>query len=219
MAKDEIKRLATRAMRDAGGRHLLPIGATGNRSGRRWTVDRGWWLINIEFQAAGFAVGSYLNVGLQHLWQPRDHRVFDCGDRQPIATYGQFVEFGHDVAANAERADALAASARRAADRWLGLFGDDRKHLKWLTKDKRSYDAGFAFAMLGRTPAAAKTFAGLPATLDATIEWQARLAADCAALARLVPDATSFMAETNRRVQSCRSALRLPDMPSTLPVI
>jgi len=55
---DEVKRRANSLMRDAGRAHLTPIGVQQmSRSARRWTADRGWWLINVEFQAADGGVG------------------------------------------------------------------------------------------------------------------------------------------------------------------
>jgi hypothetical protein len=87
------QRRANRLMRDAGRSLLAPIGVQQmSRSPRLWTADRGWWLINVEFQPSGYSVGSYLNVGLQHLWIPKDHRVFEYSSRQPIDGYGQFVD-------------------------------------------------------------------------------------------------------------------------------
>ena len=72
----DVKRRAHRLMRNAGRSYLTPIGVKQmTRSPRRWTADRGWWLINIEFQPSGYSVGSYLNVGLQHLWIARDYRA------------------------------------------------------------------------------------------------------------------------------------------------
>jgi hypothetical protein len=76
----EVKQRANRLMRDAGRRHLTPIGVQQvSRSARVWTADRGSWLINVEFQPSAHLVGSYLNVGLQHLWIPKDYRVFEYG--------------------------------------------------------------------------------------------------------------------------------------------
>jgi hypothetical protein len=76
-------------MRDAGRSHLAPIGVRQtSRSSRLWTADLGWWLINVEFQPPEFSVGSYLNVGLQHLRIPRDHRVFEYSSRHSKSVAG-----------------------------------------------------------------------------------------------------------------------------------
>jgi hypothetical protein len=121
-------------MQDAGRSHLTPIGVQQmSRSPRRWTADRGWWLINVEFQPSGCSVGSYLNVGLQHLWIPKDHRVFEYSSRQPVNGYGRFVDLSGDNASAAHAVDALARSARAAAEAWLNQLADDRVHYEWLT--------------------------------------------------------------------------------------
>jgi len=64
-------------------------------SPRQWLGDHGWWLINVEFQASSWSVGSYLNVGLQYLWTVTDHRSFGHADpRVPIPGCGQFASNG-----------------------------------------------------------------------------------------------------------------------------
>jgi hypothetical protein len=142
-ATADVKRRASRLMRDAGRSHLTSIGVQQmSRSPRLWTADRGWWLINVEFQPSGYSVGSYLNVGLQHLWIPKDHRVFEYSSRQPIDGYGQFVDLSGDDASAGHAADALARSARAAAEAWLSQLADDRVHYEWLTAHTRgAWDA------------------------------------------------------------------------------
>lgn len=130
----EVKRRAHRLLRDAGRNHLTAIGLQQmSRSPRSWTADRGWWLVNVEFQPSSYSVGSYLNVGLQHLWIPRDYRVFEYGSRQLIDGYGQFADLTGDDASAAHAGDVLARAARAAAEAWLGQLAEDRAHYEWLT--------------------------------------------------------------------------------------
>jgi hypothetical protein len=122
----------------------------------------GWWLINIEFQPSGYSVGSYLNVGLQHLWIARDYRVFEYSSRQPINGRGQFVDFSGDDASAADAANALARSARTAVEAWLTKLADDRVHYEWLTaftgNNWDAVNAAFAYVALGDYATAATLF-------------------------------------------------------------
>ena len=185
-----------------------------SRSSRRWTADRGWWLINVEFQPSAYSVGSYLNVGLQHLWIPRDHRVFEYSSRQPIDGYGQFVDLsGHHESA-ARAANALARSARCAAEAWLSQLADDRVHYEWLaafTGDIwHAVNAAFAYASLDDYTTAARLFSGTAGLIDPGVAWQLDLGRVCDALARMTRTPDAFKAEVDQRIRSARQLLRLP---------
>jgi hypothetical protein len=214
MTSPEVRRRAARALRDAGRRHLQPIGATGNKGGRLWTVDRRWWLVNIEFQPSSYSVGAYLNVGVQHLWHPLDYRIFQYSSRQPIDGHKAFVELDGDEAEVTEHADAVARAARAAADRWLREFAADLAHLEWLAQRTDdpwdAFNAAFALMAIGRPAAASETFAAIPADLDVSIEWHAELAAECRELAQLAATPDRFAAEADRRIDETRVLLRLP---------
>jgi hypothetical protein len=212
---DEVKQRANRLMRDAGRRHLTPIGVRQtSRSARMWTADRGWWLINVEFQPSRHLVGSYLNVGLQHLWTPKDHRVFEYSSRQPIDGHGQFVDLSGDDAFAGDAADALARSARAAAEAWLGRLGEDRVHYQWLTASTRdmrhAVNAAFAYAALDDYAAAAALFGEITSRVDPDVAWQAELGPSCDALAQMTTTPDAFKAEVDHRIRSARQILRLP---------
>jgi hypothetical protein len=214
MVNDEVKH-ASAQMLIAGKELLGPVSAIPNRSGRLWTVDRRWWLINIEFQPSSWSVGSYLNVGVQHLWKPLDHRVFEYGSRTQIAGHGAFVEFGGDgLDPIVDRVRALVSSALTTAELWLGRFADDKAHLQWLTRQDlndawRALNAGFAHSALGQPRRSAEVFGSIPKALDPAIPWQASLAAECVTLAELAGDPDAFATEQDRRVNQARALLRL----------
>lgn len=216
MANEEIKKRAAKALRVAGRAHLAEVGGIPNSTGRQWTVDWGWWLINIEFQASSYSVGSYLNVGLQHLWLPRDHRVFEYGYRQrDIAGRDGFVSFEVDDEDLVAAADGLARTAREAAERWTALFTDDVAHLEWLTGQRDdpydAFNAAFAMARLGSLPQAAHEFSNLARKLETNdpSRWQLELAGQARHLARLTT-AEELDDEFDTRVARSRELLRLP---------
>jgi hypothetical protein len=113
-------------------------------------------LINVEFQASGWSVGSYVNVGIQYLWTVTDHRSF--GHRNPrvsIPEHGQFVELvGTDelVRANAEH---VARATRDAVLQLAENTIDDPTHLSRLSQQTgsgawESLDVAIAKGLLGQ---------------------------------------------------------------------
>jgi hypothetical protein len=211
----DVKRRANRLMRDAGRGYLTPIGVKQmSRSPRFWTADRGWCLINIEFQPSGYSVGSYLNVGLQHLWIARDYRVFEYSSRQPIDGHGQFVVFSGDDASATDAANALARSARTAAKAWLSQPADDRLHYDWLTaftgKVWDAVNAAFAYAALGDHATAVTLFGEIASRIGPGVERQLELGRACGALAQMAVTPDVFKAEVDRGIRSARQILRLP---------
>jgi hypothetical protein len=212
----DVKRRAIRLLRDAGRSHLKSIGLEQtSRSARLWTADRGWWLVNVEFQPSGYSVGSYLNVGLQHLWIPRDYRVFEYSSRQQIEGYRQFVDLSGDDESAAHAAHALAISARGAAEAWLSQFADDRVHHEWLTAFTGgvwdAVNAAFAHAALDDYPAAAALLGEVAGRVDPEVAWQLELGQTCDALVQMTRTPDAFQAEVDQRIRSSRQLLRLPE--------
>jgi len=138
--RSTIQRRAGSALRKAGRAQLSDLGMRpASSSPRHWLGDHRWWLINVEFQASGWSVGSYVNVGIQYLWTVTDHRSF--GHRNPrvsIPEHGQFVELaGTDelVSANAEH---VARAARDAVLQLVENTIDDPTHLSRLSQQTGS---------------------------------------------------------------------------------
>jgi hypothetical protein len=81
----------------AAAREILrPLGLVQKGRSRIWFDDRGWCLGVVEFQPSSWSRGSYLNVGVNFLWNPKSHISFDLGYRVqlPIGPHGkQYVEF------------------------------------------------------------------------------------------------------------------------------
>jgi hypothetical protein len=49
---------------------------------RTFLADNGWWTIMIEFQPSGFTKGTYLNVGLDFHFYPREYFAYSYGYRE-----------------------------------------------------------------------------------------------------------------------------------------
>ena len=184
-------------------------------SPRQWIGDRGWWVVNVEFQASRVANTAMLNVGVQHLWTFFDGRAFDFGGRVP----GVSVDLtGRDevVRAAAER---IAATARRVVLEWDDRLGDRDQHLRWLASGEDDgavprIDTALARALLGDADGARGTLLQNAEAMDLGIDWQREQAADARRLAALVADDAAFRAELDQRVARMRQELELEPLPA-----
>jgi len=70
---------------------LSPIGVIRKGRSRTWLDDNGWWVTVIEFQPSRSAKGTYLNVGVNFQWYPKEYFSFDIGYRE-----AGFVEYKSD---------------------------------------------------------------------------------------------------------------------------
>jgi hypothetical protein len=108
--------------------------------------------------------------------------VFEYSSRQQIEGYGQVVDLSGDDASAAHAANALALSARGAAEAWLSQLADDRVHHEWLTAFTGgvwdAVNAAFAHAALDDYAAAAALFGEVAGRVDPGVAWQLALAQD-----------------------------------------
>ena len=61
---------------------LTPFGIRQKGNSRSFLFDNGWWTIIIEFQPSSYSKGSYLNIGLDFNFYPRDYFAFTFGYRE-----------------------------------------------------------------------------------------------------------------------------------------
>lgn len=85
---------------------LKPIGVLRKGQSRTWFDDNGWWLSVIEFQPSSWSKGTYLNVGVNFQWYPKEHFSFDMGYREAgfieYETDEQFTPLAKDLAEQAK---------------------------------------------------------------------------------------------------------------------
>ena len=206
-------------MRQAGRAQLFDLGMRpANSSPRHWLTDNRWWLINVEFQASSWSVGSYLNVGVQYLWTVTNHRSFGHGNpRVSVPEHGQFVELaGPEELVHANAMD-IARAARNAVLALTENTVDERTHLSRLSRQTGSgswqgLDVAIAKGLLGQRRQAADALHALVHRLDPAIAWQEQLAEDSEYLAELVFSPEQFRSEMHNRVMLTRKQLKLPVM-------
>lgn len=61
---------------------LKPKGMFQKGSTRIWIDDNGWFFTVVEFQGSCCDRGSYLNIGMQHLWNEWEYLFTVCGTRE-----------------------------------------------------------------------------------------------------------------------------------------
>lgn len=133
-----------RLLAHAARARLRPLGVVQKGRSRGWRDDRGWWTINIEFQPSSWGRGSYLNFGVQYLWERRDFVTLGIRDQE-------FVEFESpdQFASQADRLATRAADfivARRTA------LSDMSAHAAALEESDNlwaAFSAGIARGLLG----------------------------------------------------------------------
>jgi hypothetical protein len=82
------KAILDRLIFEAGNAILVPLGCKRKGKSRLWFDDHAWWLTVIEFQPSSWDKGTYLNVGVMWLWNPKGHYSFDVGHR--VEKFRQF---------------------------------------------------------------------------------------------------------------------------------
>lgn len=79
---------------------LGPAGLRQRGRSRCWLDDRSWYAILVEFQPSSFTRGSYLNVGVNWFWEPREFWAFDLP--WPDQYENGLVEYHDDAAFKAD---------------------------------------------------------------------------------------------------------------------
>ena len=110
-------KLLTAAARSA----LRPLGLVQKGRSRTWLDDQGWWLGVVEFQPSSYSRGSYLNVGVNWLWNPKDYLSFNYGHRVHFDDGSQYVEYESDEQF-APLAEKLATAAAEKVLHYRQLF-------------------------------------------------------------------------------------------------
>jgi hypothetical protein len=162
---------------NAAARDVLhPLGLTQKGRSRTWLDDRGWWLGVVEFQPSSWSRGSYLNVGVNWLWNPKDYLTFDWGHRVDIPGEPSFIAF-EDEDQFAPLARKLAMVATEQVRHYRDLFPTVEAaaaNLRPANDLQRALDTGIALALVGETTQAREVFAEYMEWFesDEDLEWR-----------------------------------------------
>jgi hypothetical protein len=213
----------TKLLNEAAGQILEPLGLVQRGRSRIWLDDLAWWLGVVEFQPSSWSPGSYLNVGVNWLWTPKDELSFDVGGRLDVAGEGEFVRYESDEQFR-PLASKLATAALDEVQRLRTLFPTIEATAAVLgdTPDlniEESLDAGIALAMVGEGKRARTLLRRYTDWFesDEGREWRAdvddALHERVRVLTELVHDRELFCDRIRRDVKRARPLLKLdPDV-------
>ncbi len=211
--------------------HLASLGLRQRAGSSLWFDDRGWWLINVEFQPSR-RQGTYLNVGAMWLWNDRDHWAFDDGSRVYWRADGSFtseIPFGErgwtdflDYRTPEQFTNDLGRVARVAAQQVQQLreqFPDPRAAANQLTSRSTRpaesnlwhlFNSAAAAGLSGDTQTARRLLDTI--TVDSLEpDWAHELAGRSAELSNLTDNALrNRLIET---IEATRQRLKLPTTP------
>ena len=218
-AQHRHTKLLNAAARDV----LRPLGVVQKGRSRTWLDDRGWWLGVIEFQPSSWSRGSYLNVGVNWLWDPKDYLSFDFGHRVDIAGEGQYVEYENDEQFS-PLARKLAMVAAEQVRRYRDEFPTVEAAAAILERAEpddllRSLHAGIALGLGGHGKAARTLFGRYARWFESDEESEWRTEDDEALylrtrqLSALVADRRAFSDLIREDIRRARAQLKLdPDV-------
>ena len=86
-------------IKDVAKEILSPHGIFQKGQSRTWLDDNGWFITVIEYQPSHWATGTYLNVGMDILWEEHDRYssfVLSIMDRVRIDNGDEFIEYEND---------------------------------------------------------------------------------------------------------------------------
>jgi hypothetical protein len=192
---------------------LAPIGCVRKGQSRVWYSDQRYWLIAVEFQPSGWSKGSYLNIFITWLWKETQGYAISY---RPAG----FVPFENTEQFAAEIANMAAVAAREVEKQRERFSTFDRLYQHLLSESDRDswpkYNAAVAAGLRGEMKIARRLFGEMEAWTTYGSEWQEKLKADSAALARLLDEPAQFRAAVLAIIERRREIMRLAPDPHCL---
>ncbi len=182
----------------AGRAHLAPLGFVRQGRSRTWLLDRGFWLIMVEFQPSAYSKASFLNVGACWLWTDNEFLSFDYGSR----VGNLFFEYKSEAQFR-PKADVLGQEAAKTASDLLARFASpsgvassicERTGQMLTTKGYPAWEllhAGTVCGLTGQTDRAA-SYLRLLVDEEASHDWQKALRAEAARRLELLSNREAF---------------------------
>lgn len=191
---------------------LSPLGLTQVGRSRTWLDDRGWYLINVEFQPSSGAKGSYLNVGAMWLWHEHDYASFDSGYR--------VAPFEPADAAWPERAHRLSDLAAQRVIELRREFRDIRSTARLLQETKplagwHLFHASVATGLAGDRKMA-RTMMDRLLEAEAKRDWERAMHTEMRRYRDLLDHPAAYRARAAEVIRRTRLSLGLADGTLTL---
>jgi len=212
MAKNSHGRLLAAAAKPI----LQPLGFQRRGQSRLWLADERFWLIVVEFQPSSWSKGSYLNVGAQWLWYPKEHFSFDSGYRvETLAIFKSEAQFALEAERLARRASEEALKLRENFSS-LSVIASRLEAEAAVQKYWPLYHGAVAAGLAQRIDAARTLFERLLSETG-EFDWQKQLYSTARKLAASLDDPAAFRSQVSHLIEECRALQKLPFVPDCLP--
>jgi hypothetical protein len=157
-----------RLLKQIAREKFQPYGIVQQGKSRTFLYDNGWWTVVVEFQASSFSRGTYLNIGVDLNFYPRDYFAFTYGSREKgfeqakdeahfVHIIGEYCDFAINKVAELKSKFKDVPTAINSfktgvsGDSWdlfnlailhglAGNFGECKKHLTAIRNRKCEYD-------------------------------------------------------------------------------
>jgi hypothetical protein len=200
---------------EAAKETLEALGIFQKGRSRSWIDDRGWWIINIEFQPSGSSKGSYLNVGAMWLWHEKDHFTFDFGNDVGCRIAG-FVEYVNEKQFTPE-ATRLASLAKAETLRLRNKFVSIHDAARYLPAMARRDDspwtelaAAIALGYVGNTSRARRLFKSIERKKPVH-QWEYQLQERARGFDEALDRPDDFQRYVKEAIWRTRKLLKLPE--------
>jgi hypothetical protein len=222
MAKSEHSSIINRAARDTLGPH----GFVQKGRSRFWYDDQEWRAFFVEFQPSSWSKGTYCNVGVMWLWQPREvvgqpHWAFDISERVMIGG-AEFASYDDDPAGFEKAVAGLMAGAVKEILRLRDQFSSVAAvaHFQGeLGSDWSTYHRSVAQGLIGSGKEASAGFRSVAEVVAASLwpsDTDQSFIRNAETLSTLAHDNRAFKTAIESQIAGCREGLKLATLPPPL---
>jgi hypothetical protein len=188
---------------------LKPHGITQQGSSRTFLYDGGWYVIMIEFQPSSFGKGSFLNIGVDLNFYPRDYIAFSYGYREKdFSAADSEVQFDEIVN---NYCDQVIEKTQKLKEEFKNILtAIDTIQNRYLKDDPWDYyDLGVLYGLTGQTKKA-ELFLNKLKNLECTYDYEFERQKAAINIMNLLPDREKFLAGAKDLLAQSRQLKKLP---------
>ena len=189
---------------------LKPYGIFQKGQSRTFLYDKGWSTIVIEFQPSSYSKGTYLNIGVDFNFYPRDYFVFGYGYRETgfeeFRDEEQFTKLVNDLCdLTIKRVEEL---DRKFVDIWIALKTAEKVKEKdtW-----RIYEVAILNALTSNFDKARKLLIELSKT-KCEYDWENERKKFADQLLELLQESPASLDKIKNIISQTRKLKKLPEM-------
>jgi hypothetical protein len=192
---------------------LQPLGFVRQGRSRFWLADQRFWIIFADFQPSGWSKGTYLNMGVKWLWEPKP--ILDISDRpvdfiafESKEQFSPLIERMAEVAAK----EALRLKTKfKALDDIYSYLVANAVRDGWPI-----YHAAIASGLIGDVETSNRLFRRMTNWPTFGYDWELDLKSESATLEALLLDRTQFRAAISVKIGHTRRIMKMLPDPNCL---